>query len=42
MYIIKYRGFLQTVTRVFKTRERAEQWLKQIGRSDLINKIERV
>jgi hypothetical protein len=35
-YAVQYRGFLQTVVRTFSTRERAEQWCRQIGRADLV------
>ncbi len=36
MYSITYRGFLQTVHREFNTYEEATQWLRQIGRPELI------
>ena len=38
-YAVRYRGFLQSVSRMFSTRERAEQWCRQIGRPDLIRTI---
>ncbi len=38
-YIISYSGFLEQVKREFDTRERAEQWCRQIGRKDLIPSI---
>ena len=28
----KYSGFLQTIRREFKTKEQAEQWLRQVGK----------
>lgn len=31
MYGVTYDGFLQRVTRIFPTRERAEQWARQAG-----------
>lgn len=31
MVTIRYRGFLQRVVREFPTRERAIQWLRQVG-----------
>lgn len=31
MWIVKYRGFLQNIERVFTTRERAIQWAQQSG-----------
>lgn len=31
MVVIRYRGFLQKVVREFHTRERAIQWLRQVG-----------
>ena len=30
-YTVTYRGFLQPVVRTFQTRERAEQWARQVG-----------
>lgn len=30
-WTVTYRGFLQAVTRAFKTKERAEQWARQVG-----------
>ena len=39
---ITYNGFLQTVTRSFPSRERGEQWLRQIGRKDLIPQLKQV
>ena len=41
-HTVRYRGFLQDVTRTFPTHERAEQWLRQIGRADLIPSIKEV
>lgn len=34
MWIVSYPGFLQQVTRVFESRERAEQWARQVGKFD--------
>ena len=39
MFTVTYRGFLQTVSRSFPTRDKAEQWCRQIGRIDLIRRI---
>ena len=39
MWTITYRGFLQTITRKFPSKESGELWLRQIGRSDLIPKL---
>ena len=39
MVEIRYRGFLTLICRQFDTRERAVQWLRQIGRADLIDYI---
>ncbi len=36
MFTVSYSAFLQRVTREFDTRERAEQWCRQIGKSHLI------
>ena len=36
---IRYNGFLQEVHRTFPTYQRAVQWLRQIGRKDLIRNI---
>ena len=35
-YVVRYSGFLQTVTRTFTTKERAVQWCAQVGRKDAI------
>lgn len=42
VYRITYSGMFYPVVREFETRERAEQWLRQIGKSNLIMSIERV
>jgi len=31
MWVVRYRGFLQQVERFFSTKERAEQWARQVG-----------
>lgn len=36
---VTYKGFLQTVTRSFESREAAETWLRQTGRRDLIPQL---
>ena len=41
MYYICYKGFLQTIYRQFKTYDRAVQWLRQIGKPELIPHINR-
>ena len=41
-YEIRYHGVLQEIHRVFPTYERAIQWLRQIGRKDLIRQIRAV
>ena len=30
-YTVTYTGFLQTITRTFPTKQRAEQWAQQVG-----------
>ena len=30
-HVVTYAGFLQTVTRTFNNRERAEQWARRVG-----------
>ena len=42
MVEIRYRGFLASICRQFDTRKQAVQWLRQIGRADLIDYIEEV
>ena len=42
MFKIEYKGFLQEIKREFGTREKAEQWLRQIGKPELIKDIEEV
>ena len=39
---VSYYGFLQEVVRFFPTRERAEQWARQVGRfnSSMIQEVE--
>ena len=32
MWTVSFRGFLGAVVREFTTRERAEQWARQVGR----------
>ena len=39
MFSITYNGFLQTVSKQFPTREAAETWLRQVGKSELIPAI---
>ena len=39
---IYYNGFLQAVYREFPSYTRCKQWLRQIGRSDLIPNINRL
>ena len=31
-YTVIYKGFLQTVSRTFKTKEQAETWARKVGR----------
>ena len=39
MYYICYKGFLQTIYRKFNSYNRAVQWLRQIGKPELISQI---
>ena len=43
MFIIRYKGLLAgTIERRFASRQRAQQWCRQIGRPGLIDNIEEV
>lgn len=35
MIRVEYRGFLQTVVRIFATREAAETWTRSVGMFDV-------
>lgn len=41
MYQITYKGFLGIYTRVFDTKKGCVQWLRQIGKPELISRIKK-